>query len=266
MKTIALGYHDVIGAGSPPDASGFPGPTAARYKLDAEEFGRHLSAIAEVHAPVLADARTLGAKSSGPIPLILTFDDGGAGALAAADLLGRYGWGGHFLITVGRIGTNGFLDKEGVRELRRRGHVVGSHSCTHPERMSVLTPEVQREEWTKSVLILSDLLGEQVDVASVPGGYYSSAVARTASASGIRTLFTSEPTSRLHDVDGCLVIGRYSVLRGMAPSVVAAIASGGISPRLGQVLLWNAKKTAKVLGGESYLKVRRLIVSRGRQS
>jgi hypothetical protein len=110
------------------------------------------------------------------------------------------------------------------------------------------------------------MLGEQVDVASVPGGYYSSVVARTASASGIRTLFTSEPTSRLHDIDGCVVIGRYSVLRGMAPTVVAAIASGGISPRLGQLLLWNAKKAAKVLGGESYLKVRRLIISRGRQS
>jgi peptidoglycan/xylan/chitin deacetylase (PgdA/CDA1 family) len=265
MKAFVLGYHDILDGGGP-DSSGFPGATAARYKLDAEEFSGHLRAIAGVNAPVLADARTLGTKSSGPVPVILTFDDGGAGALAAADRLGRHGWGGHFLITVGRIGTNGFLDKEGVRDLRRRGHVVGSHSCTHPERMSVLTPEVQREEWRKSVLILSDMLGEQVDVASVPGGYYSSVVARTASASGIRTLFTSEPTSRLHDVDGCLVVGRYSVLRGMSPSVVAAIASGGISPRLGQSLLWNAKKTAKFLGGESYLKVRRFIISGGRQS
>jgi hypothetical protein len=132
--------------------------------------------------------------------------------------------------------------------------------------MSVLTPEAQREEWTKSVLILSDILGEQVDVASVPGGYYSPVVARTASASGIRTLFTSEPTARLHDVDGCLVIGRYSVLRGMSPAVVAAIASGNASPRLRQTLYWNAKKTAKFLGGTTYLKVRRLIISRGRQS
>jgi peptidoglycan/xylan/chitin deacetylase (PgdA/CDA1 family) len=265
MKAYALGYHDVLDGGAP-DSSGFPGATAARYKLDAGEFNGHLSAIAAVNAPVLADARTLGTKTSGPVPLILTFDDGGAGALAAADCLGRHGWGGHFLITVGRIGTDGFLDREGVRELRRRGHVVGSHSCTHPERMSVLTPEAQREEWTKSVLILSDILGEQVDVASVPGGYYSPVVARTASASGIRTLFTSEPTARLHDVDGCLVIGRYSVLRGMSPAVVAAIASGSASPRLRQTLYWNAKKTAKFLGGETYLKVRRLIISRGRQS
>lgn len=265
MRAFALGYHDILDGG-PPDSSGFPGATAARYKLEAEEFGSHLSAIAGVKAPVLADARTLGGKSSGPVPVILTFDDGGAGSLAAADRLGRYGWGGHFLITVGRIGTKGFLDRDGVRELRRRGHVVGSHSCTHPERMSLLSPEAQREEWTKSVLILSDMLGEQVDVASVPGGYYSSVVARTASVSGIRTLFTSEPTAHLHDVAGCLVIGRYSVLRGMSPSVVAAIASGGISPRLGQALLWNAKKTAKFLGGESYLKIRRFIISRGTPS
>jgi peptidoglycan/xylan/chitin deacetylase (PgdA/CDA1 family) len=265
MKAFALGYHDILDGG-PPDSSGFPGATAARYKLEAGEFGSHLSAIARMNVPVLADARTLGGKSPGPVPVILTFDDGGAGALAAADRLGRHAWGGHFLITVGRIGTKGFLDKEGVRELRRRGHVVGSHSCTHPERMSVLSPGAQQEEWTKSVLILSDMLGEQVDVASVPGGYFSTLVARTAAASGIRTLFTSEPTARLHDVDGCLVIGRYSVLRGMSPSVAAAIASGALSPRLGQALLWNAKKTAKFLGGESYLKIRRFIIARGTRS
>jgi hypothetical protein len=132
--------------------------------------------------------------------------------------------------------------------------------------MSLLGPEAQREEWTKSVLILSDMLGEQVDVASVPGGYYSSVVARTASASGIRTLFTSEPTSRLHETDGCVVIGRYSVVRGMSPSVIAALASGRVSPRLQQALLWNAKKAAKFIGGESYLKLRRFIIARGRQS
>jgi peptidoglycan/xylan/chitin deacetylase (PgdA/CDA1 family) len=265
MRALAIGYHDVLD-GAAPDSSGFPGPTAARYKLDAEVFGAHMSAIAEVHAPVLADARKLGAKSAGRIPLLLTFDDGGAGALAAADRLGRYGWGGHFLITVGRIGTNGFLDREGVRELRRRGHIVGSHSCTHPARMSSLTPQALREEWTKSVLILSDILGEQVDVASIPGGYYSRAVARTAAASGIRLLFTSEPTTRLRDVDGCLVIGRYAVVQGMSPRAVAAIASGRISPRVLQTLLWNVKKTAKFIGGENYLKLRRWIIARGMPS
>ena len=262
MKRLALGYHDVLDGG-PPDSSGFPGPAAARYKLDAGEFAGHLRAIAEAQVPVLADARTPGTYSAGKLPVILTFDDGGAGALAAAECLSRQGWGGHFLITVGRIGTNGFLDREGVRELRRRGHVVGSHSCTHPERMSVLAQEAQLEEWTRSVRVLSDILGEQVDVASVPGGYYSSGVARAAAASGIRTLFTSEPTARTHVVDGCLVIGRYAVLRGMSPLAVAAIASGSITPRLRQALLWNAKKTAKFIGGESYLKIRRSIIARG---
>jgi hypothetical protein len=132
--------------------------------------------------------------------------------------------------------------------------------------MSSLTPQALREEWTKSVLILSDILGEQVDVASIPGGYYSRAVARTAAASGIRLLFTSEPTTRLRDVDGCLVIGRYAVVQGMSPRAVAAIASGRISPRVLQTLLWNVKKTAKFIGGENYLKLRRWIIARGMPS
>jgi peptidoglycan/xylan/chitin deacetylase (PgdA/CDA1 family) len=264
VNALALGYHDVL-SGPDPDSSGFPGPTAARYKLPVPEFGAHLGAIAGAHVHVIADARAPEGLSGGR-SLILTFDDGGAGSLAAAECLERHGWKGHFLITAGRIGTKGFLDRDGVRDLRRRGHVVGSHSCTHPERMSVLPPEQQKEEWVKSIGILSGIIGEPVNLASVPGGYYSPGVARAAAASGIRTLFTSEPTARIRSVEGCTVIGRYAVLNGMASAEIAAIARGNFAPRARQSVSWTAKKAAKYIGGENYLKLRRYIISRGTHS
>jgi peptidoglycan/xylan/chitin deacetylase (PgdA/CDA1 family) len=261
VRAIALGYHDIVAPGSP-DASGFPGPTAARYKLSPDEFTSHLDAVAALHPEVIPDVRSLRDGPGGRLPVILTFDDGGTGALAAAECLDRRGWKGHFFVTAGRIGTQGFLDAEGVRSLHRRGHVIGSHSRTHPERMSVLLPEEQRREWTESITLLTDIIGETVDVASVPGGYFTPGVARAAAGAGVRTLFTSEPTARLYTLDGCLVVGRYSVVHGMPAGEVAAIASGGVGPRLRQALLWNGKKAAKVIGGKSYLTLRRFIIAR----
>ena len=42
---IAILYHDVVEPGGD-DASGFPGPGAARYKLTRSEFAGHLEALA----------------------------------------------------------------------------------------------------------------------------------------------------------------------------------------------------------------------------
>ena len=82
------------------------------------------------------------------------------------------------------------------------------------------------EEWRNSRRTLSDILGEDVTVASVPGGYYSNTVALAASAAGIRVLFTSEPTTRCYFVDDCLVIGRYCLRTGTPPATAARLACG----------------------------------------
>src|SRR6185437_4332924 len=116
--TVALIYHDVVAAARQ-DECGFPGPVAARYKLEPDRFEAHLDAIA-------ATGVTVGGLGDGS-GVALTFDDGGASALDAAELLERREWRGHFFITTGRIGTPGFLTAAGVSELAERGHTVGSH-------------------------------------------------------------------------------------------------------------------------------------------
>lgn len=116
------------------------------------------------------------------------------------------------------------------------------------------------QEWANSVKALSDILGTQVTIASVPGGYYSTRVAKAASAAGITTLFNSEPVTRSHEVDGCLVLGRYTILGGMLPSVAAGIAAGHVMPRVKQLMFWKLKELGKRAGGESYLKVRKVFI------
>ncbi len=71
-------YHDVAAARER-ESVGFPGPLAARYKLDPAHFERHLDTIAETGLAV----GTLDGGGSPPA-VAITFDDGGASAPLAA--------------------------------------------------------------------------------------------------------------------------------------------------------------------------------------
>ncbi|NIO21993.1 MAG: polysaccharide deacetylase family protein [Candidatus Aenigmarchaeota archaeon] len=195
------------------------------------------------------------------LPFLLTFDDGGASAHRyIADILEGFGWYGHFFVTVDYIGNRNFLTEEQIIDLKRRGHVIGTHSCSHPTRMASCSWEDILKEWSQSTRSLSEILGEKVRVASVPGGYYTKIVAEAASKAGIEALFTSEPTMRCHRVDECLVLGRYTVRRGTPPGVAGSLAAGDFEPRIKQWLLWNARKLPKSIGGELYLKMRHFIL------
>jgi peptidoglycan/xylan/chitin deacetylase (PgdA/CDA1 family) len=196
------------------------------------------------------------------VPAFLTFDDGELGSYhwVAPELESR-GWRGHFFITTDWIGRQGFMDRGQIRELRKRGHVIGSHSCTHPARMSKLGWGELMKEWSESCAILSDLLGEKVKLASVPDGYYRRHVGEAAAAAGIEVLFTSEATAATAVLNGCLILGRYFIRIHTPPMVSGAIAAGQILPRLRQTLLWEVKKSAKALTGETYFALRRYLLS-----
>jgi peptidoglycan/xylan/chitin deacetylase (PgdA/CDA1 family) len=262
MRSLAIMYHDVVEGGDF-NSSGFPGEGAHVYKLRREEFDRHLDAVAAA-VPAGTVSRVAERRTWSGAPVFLTFDDGGITALhPTADLLDRHGWSGHFFITTGRIGTPGFVDAAAIRELHARGHVVGSHSHTHPTRMATLTRAELDREWGDSVARLSEIVGASVCIASIPGGYYSHEVARSAAAAGIEVLFTSEPCAETDMVDGCMIVGRYVVQRGMGPEWSAGFAAGMRSFRWKQTALWKAKRLAKAAGGSSYLKLRQAILDRG---
>jgi peptidoglycan/xylan/chitin deacetylase (PgdA/CDA1 family) len=261
MRAISLLYHDVVPAGRF-DASGFPGGDADIYKLDLEEFQRHLMAIRScIQRPPIAAAR---AAETHTMPLMLTFDDGGSSAHEyIADLLEAQNWRGHFFVTTDWIGRTGFLNPAQIRDLSSRGHLIGSHSCSHPQRMSHCSVRQLEHEWNRSAAVLSDILGAPVTLASVPGGFYAPNVAETAAGAGLTTLFTSEPRTRCEVVIGCTVWGRYTIQQGVKPATAAAIASGDILPRFRQTAYWNAKKLAKTAGGTSWLRMRKWLLANG---
>lgn len=258
MKAVTLMYHDVC---DDPGTSGFPGGDADLYKISEAKFRRHLDLIADIVNEPPSSVKDWRPDNDN-IPLFITFDDGGNSAMRAADILDERGWKGHFFVTTGRIGTEGFLSENEIIELDRRGHVIGSHSDSHPLRMGALSREAIQLEWQKSTEILAGIISKPVITASVPGGFYSAVVRDEAFAAGIRHLFTSEPTTKLAILDAGKVLGRYSVTNRMSDTVLSGIVSGKDLSRIRQSLTWSIKKPIKKLGGESLLKIRKKILDR----
>jgi len=260
MPALTIGFHDVVEdlRFAKPIA---PGHTVL-YTVNREQLRRHLLAILDSAGPQ-AVGRVDRPAEDGTAPRVaLTFDDGAVSSYRCiAPELDRFDWPGHFLVTTGWIGQPGFLDAGMIRDLDRRGHAIGTHSATHPDRISQLRWNDVLREWTDSGNRLSDILGHAITMASVPNGYYLRPVAEAAAAAGIRILFTSEPTTRIESVDGCLVLGRYAIRRSTPPAFSGALASGAIWPRSREAAAWLVKKAAKRLTGRFYKPIRNLLVS-----
>ena len=255
---VVLLYHDVIEGDD--EASGFPGGGAARYKLSKADFNAHLNAIAARSLPVPLASEPLTGNAT---PLVLTFDDGGVSAATLiADQLERRGWKAHFFITADYIGRPGFVGHAQIRDLVRRGHRIGSHSCSHPIRMSSCSRPELLDEWRRSREVLSSIVGEPVTSASVPGGYYSQTVGETAAETGYTLLFNSEPTTRVSTVGKCHVLGRYTIYRGTTAAKAAALATGYPAALWKQAMSWKLKKVLKSVGGPAYLGLRQVVLDR----
>ena len=234
-----FGYHDVTDDHS---QSGFQRNGAVPFKLGVRQFREHLDAIAAAQrtAELVTGIDLAGSGQH----LLLTFDDGGKSALTAGEELSRRGWKGHFFITTGFIGHRTFLDAREIRQLRRAGHLVGSHSHTHPDIYRDLEPDRMTVEWRQSCDILAQILGEPCLSAAVPGGDISAAVLRSAGPAGLRYLFTSEPLLTPRIVGGCWILGRYCAKASTTPDEIA---------RLARLQGWTSKLLVRRLKGVARL-------------
>ena len=122
------------------------------------------------------------------------------------------------------IGRRTFVAASDIRYLASCGHVVGTHSHTHPDIFPDLTPERMVEEWRTSGDAIGQILGESCVTASVPGGDISRQVLESAARAGVQYLFTSEPWLSPRAVDGCCVLGRFSPKVGTSSARIRELA------------------------------------------
>jgi peptidoglycan/xylan/chitin deacetylase (PgdA/CDA1 family) len=247
-------YHDVT---DDPSLTGLQRDAATPFKLRPGQFSAHLESIAgAVATPTLVTEVELTRPGR---HLLLTFDDGGKSALQIGEELNRRGWRGHFFIPTSLIGRRTFLDAGEIRHLRQCGHVVGSHSHSHPNIYRELEWERMVVEWRQSSDILAQILGEPCLTGSVPGGEISPQVLRSADRAGLRFLFTSEPWLRPRIVGGCWVLGRYCAKASTSPEQIAELAA--FQGWTGKLVVRGLKAVAR----RSVPPLYRLYVSRARR-
>ena len=165
MKKIVLMYHDVYCIAE--TESGFQYPTSFLYKVGADQFESHV-----------CFARDYCNLRGIPLNTIeFTFDDGGESFYRViAPILEKYGFKGVFFISTSFIDTEKFLTKEQVVSLHQRGHIIASHSHSHPRNMTKLSMSELLFEWKTSKEILENILHTPITIASIPSGYSSSNV------------------------------------------------------------------------------------------
>ena len=217
-RVASLMYHEVT---DDPTTSGFQRPGALAYKHTVAAFEAHLAQIAAaaVRPSLVTDLDLTQAGRH----VLLTFDDGGRSARIAGELLAQRGWNGHFFIVTSLIGQRTFLDAAGIRALHDAGHLIGSHSHTHPNIFRDQDSSQMLEEWRTSADLLAQITGAPCLSASVPGGDISARVLESVDAAGLRYLFTSEPWLVPSRAGACAILGRYSVKLSTSPARVGTL-------------------------------------------
>ncbi len=195
-------YHEVV---DNPRDSGFQRESALPYKHKVSEFIENIEIIVKLRKDII----TINEIEKHDSGTLLTFDDGGKSAMFIAECLEKYGVKGHFFITTSLIGDKYFLNESEIIDLHQRGHIIGSHSHTHPNVFRSLSYREMQDEWKQSRRILEEILNDSVKCCSIPGGdsNYNSYMA--AYDNGFRYVFDSEPYLKTRDIGGARVFGRF---------------------------------------------------------
>lgn len=243
-------YHDLYLKDK--SESGFQNDTALKYKVEATAFEAQVKAVAEYLDRMLLPKDSVD----------FTFDDGGLSFYTiAAPILEKYGLKGKFYISTAYIGTAGFLDEAGIKELHKRGHYVGSHSHTHPERMTALSQEEIEQEWSTSQTSLREILGFVPKIASIPNGYSSKDVLEAMIQSGIETIDTSATTTKIMHYESAVLRGRYAVTEDVTVEQLMQIVSSPLC-RFKKRMRYEVLELAKAMLGRWYLTIREKLLRR----
>lgn len=177
-----LTYHYVDD--TPPPA----GPYAEGLTVRTNDFVAEMDYLIEndYQTVSLADVylAMAGQKALPVNPVVLTFDDGGLDNYEVAfPILSERGLTATFFVITGRVGAEGQMDWDELREMAAQGMSVQSHTVSHPDLRGVSTSKL-RSELVDSRQAIAEAIGEPSYVLSYPSGAYDTGVIEAVGAAG----------------------------------------------------------------------------------
>lgn len=243
-SSLVLMFHDVVNQSFP--NSGFKTEGAKRYKIDEDRFR-------DIIRSVIHHDKNVS----------FSFDDGGNSFYnVIAPILENYGLKGIFFISTKYIETPGFLTKAQIIDLNSRGHVIASHSHSHPKIISNLSDSEIMEEWCLSKEILEGIINNPVTIASIPGGAVSKRVIDGAIKAGYKLIYTSEPSVKIRNVNDVQIKGRFTISRNTSSVIIYKILKVS-SYRYRLILRYKILRSLKILLGSNYNRLKQSLFKAG---
>jgi|LauGreDrversion4_2_1035121.scaffolds.fasta_scaffold55535_1 peptidoglycan/xylan/chitin deacetylase (PgdA/CDA1 family) len=159
----------------------------------------------------------------------ITQDDGGGSSLLLANFLSNLGIRCTFFIATDYIGKPGFLTSSEIRWLRSLGHMIGSHSHSHPNPFCLLDARQLDYEVQKSQQILEDTLMEKIEKFAIPGGESRSDTFKALSDPkyALREVYTSIPhRGVIERISNTEFHGRFCIERDQSPRKILRVIEG----------------------------------------
>ena len=231
-------------------------PRGGFYTIPPAAFAAHLRVIAERGLRVVATDPVLDG-GAGPADVMLHFDDGTSDHhCTVAPLLAAHGFPGTFFISTAKIGGEGYLGPEDVREMSADGHAIECHGHSH-RRMDRMSMEEIDGELRISVGVIQGLTGRRPRILAPPGGFLSRQVVEAAAAHGmevVRTMRWNVNRLPLRGKLDCLVVHH-----GVGPETIGRWLDGrGL---WGLRMRYQAKQAARAaMPLDFYLALRRRFI------
>lgn len=150
----------------------------SRYLLDWKKFKRIFefkSDLGIAFEPINIITNCHSSKSQ----IRITIDDGGGSCIKIAKFLKTKNIKGYFFLVSDFIGKTNFLNVDEIKEIFNMGHVIGSHSHTHPHPFHLLNYDEILFEVKKSKTILEKIIQAPIKTFSVPGGEVNKNILKT---------------------------------------------------------------------------------------
>jgi peptidoglycan/xylan/chitin deacetylase (PgdA/CDA1 family) len=252
---VFLMYHELELPGRPLCQTD---PGYVRYILTAADF--------ESQVKWLQTAAWQGFNVSAALELpadrgvVITFDDGcETDLLTAAPILQSAAFQATFYITTGFLGRTGYLAPHRLRELSELGFEVGCHSMTHAYLPDLTTDGLHRE-MVEAKDKLEQIIGNQVQHFSCPGGRYDQRVIEMARSAGYRTLATSRAHINSRRTSA-FELGRIAIMRETSLDAFERICRNQTLWRL-RLIDITRSAMKRVLGNSTYDKARARLLER----
>ena len=131
--------------------------------------------------------------------VVLTFDDGEYNIFEYAyPILKEFGLRAYFFVTAKNVGKEGYMGFEHLKKMIAGGMIIGSHGLSHEIMTNLLDTQIE-EELRASKKFLELNLGTAIEDFSVPRGFSSDKIIRTAYDHGYKNVFISQRSRRINE-------------------------------------------------------------------